>query len=154
MASGREHDKSILFWSVPYGLVIATFLGLKIGAIASVAFLISGLWLSPDLDTNSLALKRWGPFRIIWWPYKKLFKHRSIFTHGLIIGSLLRIFYLLNLLIISIKILGLADILNFWETVNLIYLTITNYNFEFIIIFASIEASCFVHIAKDGDPMF
>ena len=154
MASGREHEKSILFWSVPYGLVIATFLGFKIGAIAFGAFLIGGLWLSPDLDTNSLALNRWGPFRIIWWPYKTLFKHRSFFSHGLIIGSLLRVFYLLNLLILSIKILEIVNILNFWETINIIYLITRSYSFEFIMILASIEASCFIHIAKDGDPIF
>jgi uncharacterized metal-binding protein len=46
-----------------------------------------------DLDTNSRPYNRWFIFKMIWIPYQLLFKHRSIFTHGLIIGTLIRVIY-------------------------------------------------------------
>lgn len=47
----------------------------------------------PDLDINSRQYQRWGPLRIIWWPYKSLFSHRSPFTHGIFLGTIVRIIY-------------------------------------------------------------
>jgi uncharacterized metal-binding protein len=58
------------------------------------AYLFSGLLLSNDLDTQSRIYKRWGPLRLIWYPYQRLVTHRSILSHGILIGPLLRIAYL------------------------------------------------------------
>ncbi len=57
------------------------------------AHLVSGLLFSCDLDIDSLEYKRWGPLRIIWWPYKEAVPHRSWISHGLIVGPLLRLAY-------------------------------------------------------------
>jgi uncharacterized metal-binding protein len=57
------------------------------------AYLFSGFWLSDDLDTRSLCYKRWGFFRFLWWPYRKMVPHRSWLSHGLGIGPLLRVVY-------------------------------------------------------------
>lgn len=65
-------------------------------AIASYTF--SGIWLSSDLDTNSSAYRRWGPLRFLWYPYQKLVPHRSWISHGLGVGPLLRVIYLLGVL--------------------------------------------------------
>ncbi len=51
--------------------------------------------LGPDLDTRSIHYKRWGLLRWIWIPYRGSLKHRSIFSHGPIIGTLLRVVYVL-----------------------------------------------------------
>ncbi|MDW8106127.1 MAG: metal-binding protein [Armatimonadota bacterium] len=64
--------------------------------IASYTF--SGIWLSSDLDTHSSAYRRWGPLRVIWYPYQKLVPHRSWISHGIGIGPLLRVAYLLGML--------------------------------------------------------
>ena len=34
-----------------------------------------GLHISPDLDTHSIAIKRWGILQRLWWPYQKLIPH-------------------------------------------------------------------------------
>jgi uncharacterized metal-binding protein len=58
------------------------------------AYLFSGLFLSNDLDTQSRIYKRWGPIRVVWYPYQRLVAHRSILSHGILIGPLLRVLYL------------------------------------------------------------
>jgi len=57
------------------------------------AYLFSGLWLSDDLDTKSVAYRRWGPLRVLWLPYQKLVPHRSWISHGIGVGPLLRVVY-------------------------------------------------------------
>jgi len=57
------------------------------------AYLFSGIWLSDDLDTNSLAYKRWGVVRFLWWPYRILVPHRSWLSHGIAVGPLVRAIY-------------------------------------------------------------
>lgn len=70
--------------------------------IAPLAFLVggivfSGLLLSADLDIDSKQYRRWGVFRVFWWPYQKLVPHRSWVSHNFLIGPLLRAAYLLLL---------------------------------------------------------
>lgn len=59
----------------------------------SAAHLVSGLLFSCDLDIDSIEYERWGPLRVIWWPYKETVPHRSWLSHGLVIGPLLRLAY-------------------------------------------------------------
>ena len=47
----------------------------------SMAYIFATLFLSPDLDISSKPYKRWGVLRILWWPYKELFKHRGLSHH-------------------------------------------------------------------------
>lgn len=61
--------------------------------IATAAFLFGGLMFGPDLDTQSTPYARWGLFRIIWFPYRSVFKHRSRWSHGLVFGTLFRVVY-------------------------------------------------------------
>ena len=39
---------------------------------------LHGLSISPDLDTTSRPTRRWGPLRVLWWPYRTLLRHRSL----------------------------------------------------------------------------
>lgn len=95
MPSGRTHD-SITLWSLP--IVAATTFGLtqngNLTLLVSGGFLFAGLMFGPDLDIYSQQYKRWGILRWIWLPYRRSLKHRSIFSHGAIIGTIGRIFYL------------------------------------------------------------
>jgi uncharacterized metal-binding protein len=60
----------------------------------SSGFLVSGLIFGPDLDLYSIHYKRWGKLRWLWQPYQQALKHRSIWSHGPIIGTIGRIIYL------------------------------------------------------------
>jgi len=50
--------------------------------------------LGPDLDIYSVQYTRWGPLRWIWLPYQIAIKHRSPYSHGPVIGTVLRVIYL------------------------------------------------------------
>jgi uncharacterized metal-binding protein len=95
MPSGITHDR-ITLWTLPC-ITVGTYLLTRHGEITlllSGGFLFSGLMFGPDLDIYSLQYKRWGILRGIWRPYRRLCRHRSIFSHGPIFGTLFRVFYL------------------------------------------------------------
>lgn len=95
MPSGRTHD-SITLWSLP--IVALTTFGLtqsgNLTVLVSGGFLFAGLMFGPDLDIYSQQYKRWGILRWIWLPYRRSLRHRSIFSHGAIIGTIGRVLYL------------------------------------------------------------
>jgi uncharacterized metal-binding protein len=103
MPSGQTHDR-ITLWTVPLVSGIAYFLTQngKLALILAGGFLFSGLMFGPDLDIYSVQYKRWGWFRWIWIPYRSAIRHRSQLSHGLIIGTILRLLYIsLIILILS-----------------------------------------------------
>ena len=63
MASGQQHDRATCWLALPYGLLWWPWLGPLGTVVSALAFLIGGLWLSPDLDTNSRPYQRSGPQR-------------------------------------------------------------------------------------------
>lgn len=98
MPSGKTHNR-INFIFLPVfllGLVITGFTSFKYAFIFSIGYVFGTLYLDPDLDIKGKSFKRWGFLNFIWVPYQKLFPHRSIFTHGLFIGDICRIIYLLG----------------------------------------------------------
>lgn len=72
----------------------------------SISYLFATFFLSPDLDTKSRPYKRWKILRILWWPYRIIFKHRG-FSHNIIVGPLT---ILLNLALIVFAFLLLTGI--------------------------------------------
>lgn len=95
MASGKNHDRAIYFCS-PVVLALGSYYwGLELGLIAASAHVLGGLFLSPDLDLVSRPYKRWGLLRFIWIPYQRLIpRHRHWLSHGVIVGSIVRLLYL------------------------------------------------------------
>jgi uncharacterized metal-binding protein len=63
----------------------------------------------PDLDINSRQFQRWGWFKWLWRPYQTSLNHRSFLSHGPIIGTALRLLYLLTWLAV---LLGLSLIID------------------------------------------
>jgi uncharacterized metal-binding protein len=61
--------------------------------LGTATMLFGGLMFGPDLDTHSKQYTRWGILRWLWYPYKKLFPHRSHWTHGLLWSTWLRVGY-------------------------------------------------------------
>lgn len=84
--------------TIIYGLFIASILG--------SCYFFAGKMFSGDLDLVSMQSKSWGLFRFIWIPYRKMFSHRSSWTHGIFLGTVFRIIYLATW--IFIPLLGLA----------------------------------------------
>ncbi|MBC6473763.1 MAG: metal-binding protein [Hormoscilla sp. GM102CHS1] len=109
MPAGHTHDR-ITLWTLPAvtGLVfLLTGGNSELALLVTAGYFFSGLMLSPDLDLRSRPFSRWGWFKWIWVPYQKTIKHRSIFSHGPIIGTTLRVVYLACWLSLVV-ILGLA----------------------------------------------
>ncbi len=167
MASGRSHDQATRRLALPFGLLWAPWLGLVGVAVAAGAFLVGGLWLSPDLDTRSRATQRWGPLGWLWWPYRRGLSHRSLFSHSPVIGTAGRLIYLaLALLLAALVIQGLSalaagsaplrsgdlaaagqaaahSLASLWQQQRPLILAAL----------LGLEASSWLHLLQDGDPM-
>lgn len=68
--------------------------GWQVGVTCGLAFAFAGYMFNGDLDLLSTPYKRWGPFRGIIWPYLKVMPHRSLFSHGPLIGTAVRMIWL------------------------------------------------------------
>lgn len=95
MPSGRTHD-SITLWSLPFvaGITFERTRSSSLTLLISGGFLFSGLMFGPDLDIHSQQYRRWGLLRWIWLPYRKGMRHRSLWSHGLFVGTIVRVVYL------------------------------------------------------------
>jgi uncharacterized metal-binding protein len=95
MPSGRTHD-SITLWSLPIvaGITFGLTQSGNLTLLVSGGFLFAGLMFGPDLDIYSQQYKRWGILRWIWLPYRRGLRHRSLISHGAIVGTIGRILYL------------------------------------------------------------
>ena len=136
--------------SLPLGASVGFALGWLDGVIAAAAFLIGGLWLSPDLDTRSNALRRWGQLAFIWWPYRRLIRHRSIWSHGPLIGTAVRLLYLLGWLTLVIILVPSLDL---EELAELAQRWIQNHTRTLLTISLALESSAWLHLVLDGDPL-
>ena len=104
MPSGTKHVwiSCLLLFIINGIITLTTQLNeVKLFCILTNIFLFSTFYLSPDLDTDSSVYHRWGYLKMLWWPYKKLCKHRQR-SHGIITGPIL---ILTNLCIILIPII-------------------------------------------------
>ncbi len=113
MPSGNTHDR-ITLWTLPWigGITALITHSSKLTLIVAGTYLFSGLMFGPDLDIHSIQYKRWGLLGFIWLPYRKMMAHRSIFSHGIIIGTVVRILYLLSFItIFAILIIGCAQLI-------------------------------------------
>ncbi len=96
MPSGRTHDR------VTYALALPVFVGvqmlwgdMRLSVVITAAMVFAGLMFGPDLDLYSRQYQRWGPLRFIWYPYILALGHRSRLSHGLMLGTLVRVLYFL-----------------------------------------------------------
>ncbi len=95
MPSGRVHLTFELA-TLPLWTAGGVFLGVGWDELVvfTASYAGSSLLLSPDLDlAESDATRRWGPLRLLWWPYTAAFKHRGL-SHSILLGPLTRVLYL------------------------------------------------------------
>jgi uncharacterized metal-binding protein len=153
MASGRAHDRATRLLALPFGLLWGPWLGWAGVAWAGLGFLLGGLLLSPDLDTRSNPTRRWGPLRLLWWPYRRCLAHRSLVSHSPLLGTAGRLAYLAVmalLLAAALQPLGLPALAWLEESVTGLW---QQHRPLLISALAGLEASNWLHLIQDGDPM-
>ena len=149
LATGRRHDQSIWILSLPLGITVGLVLGIKAALIATASCWAGGLWLSPDLDTRSNALRRWGALGFLWWPYRRLIPHRSLWSHGPLLGTTLRLAWLLTwCLIFTMAVPALSPALLLAALQQLTH----QHPQELIALLVGLEGSAWIHLILDGDP--
>ncbi len=95
MASGKNHDRiTLICLPLLAGMSLATTKNTDLTFWLASSFLFSGLMFGPDLDIHSQQYLRWGWLRWLWKPYQKSIRHRSLLSHGPIIGTILRLLYI------------------------------------------------------------
>ena len=132
MPSGRTHDAITFLLAVPAFAAVYMFThSLASAATIGGAFVFGGLMFGPDLDTVSRQYSRWFIFRFLWFPYRSFFKHRSRFSHGLILGAFIRVVYFMGALTLAAflaayiyatyaggKLPVLADFAHVWQPIG------------------------------------
>jgi uncharacterized metal-binding protein len=156
MPSGHTHDR-ITIWSIP-AVASATLIltrSSNVTLLVAGGFMFAGLMFGPDLDIYSRQFQRWGFLRWIWLPYQKSLRHRSFLSHGLIIGTTLRVVYLTTflgfvgilVLVIFAKLGNVA--LNWGEVWGTAGRTISIYYGEFLALFLGCELGAMSHSFSD-----
>ena len=141
MPNGKTHDKITLITTpiVAIGSYII-FKNYNETIIVTLSFLFASLMFNGDLDTNSSPYNRWFILKMIWIPYQLMFEHRSIFTHGILIGTVVRLIYV-GIIVIPILIYC------FHYDINSI-LCFVNTN-KFIIFVIGLEIGSSIHTISD-----
>ncbi len=163
MPSGRTHD-SITLWSLPLiaGSTFALTHSGNLTLLLSGGFLFSGLMFGPDLDIHSQQYRRWGVLRWMWLPYRKSMRHRSLLSHGIVIGTIGRVVYLglwgLGFAGLGILVSAIAQSQTDWSAIaqrNLSTLfqflidAIKNYSMEGIFLLIGFELGALSHSLSD-----
>ena len=156
MPSGATHDR-ITIWALPFiaGVTFWQTHSSGITLLVAGGFMFGGLMFGPDLDIYSIQYQRWGYFRFIWLPYQKSLRHRSFLSHGPLIGTTVRVFYLCVLITVAaIIILFTAEkLLNMtlsWQEVAKHLLDIINlHRTEFLALFVGLELGAMSHSISD-----
>jgi uncharacterized metal-binding protein len=138
MPNGSTHDIiTVAIAPVVAGVAYFATKDLKTTAIILVAYLFASLMFNGDLDTNSRPYNRWFIFKMIWIPYQLLFEHRSVFTHGLIIGTVIRVVYV-----------GLIPLIVLYFKGNLEIIRNIDYNL-LVLVFIGLESGSALHTISD-----
>lgn len=140
MASGKNHDRITALSTIPIALATLQNLPMDITLLVVAGNLAGGFLLSPDLDTRSTPYRRWLVLRGIWVPYRKLCgHHRSFWSHGPIVGTIIRVAWLLFPIAV-LGLLGFAPALKLLAGVDSIY---------FLAFLIGLELSALLHLLAD-----
>jgi len=156
MPSGKTHDR-VTLWSLPWlvGISFGITRSGELTLILAGGYLFSGLMFGPDLDIYSVQYKRWGILRHIWLPYQKTLRHRSKLSHGLIVGTVLRVVYLLTLVAligalgVAIAQLVVGFAWNWQDFATNVKTGLIRYRIEAIALFIGLELGAVSHILAD-----
>lgn len=156
MPSGATHDR-ITLWGLPVvtGITLGVTRNSSLTLLVAGGYLFSGLMLSPDLDLRSRPYQRWGWFRWIWIPYQKTTQHRSVLSHGLLIGTTVRVIYLIGwlaiafTLLVTILTLFQDEVWDWREGVRTIGKSLFTHRWYWLALFVGLELGAISHILSD-----
>jgi len=138
MPNGKTHDKITYFTTPVVGMLSYSITAdIKTTLILISTYFFASMMFNGDLDMNSRPYNRWFIFKMIWIPYQLIFYHRSFFTHGLIIGTVIRLLYL-----------GIIPFIIIWLKADLEVITSIDMNI-LILIFIGLESGSAVHTISD-----
>jgi len=118
MPNGKTHDRiTVVTTPIVIGLGFWICEDLVTTGIVSLSYVFASLMFNGDLDTNSRPYNRWWLLKMIWIPYQLMFTHRSIWTHGLVLGTVMRLLYVLAIPVLIIVIKGVEIPVMNWGVV-------------------------------------
>jgi len=136
MPSGKTHNIITATTTPIIGMVLYSIThDIKMTLIIVFSFLFSSLMFNGDLDIKSSVYNRWSFLKWIWYPYREIIPHRSIWSHGILIGTVIRLLYLAPIFILI------------WNCFNLNF-NILNWNY-IIFILIGLELGNSVHTISD-----
>jgi uncharacterized metal-binding protein len=138
MSSGATHDRVTLALTPIILGVSWYFLG-NLSILVGLAFIFSGLAFNGDLDINSQVYNRWFIFRWIWMPYQ-WFGHRSLWTHGILFGTIIRVLW------VGVPIVGIMSLMGYFP---LIVPFLVTYKLELILVLIGLELGNISHTFMD-----
>jgi len=147
MPGGKIHDKGTVYF-LPVGLIVGFAWGGVSGLLlVGASFLFAGFMFNGDLDhdVGATPYNRWGPLRCLWYPYMKVMPHRSIWSHGPILGTAFRLIYLLILALAALAIPTAMD----WVDLKVIAVFIVERWEPTLMIVAGLELGAFQHTLLD-----
>ncbi|MEA5581705.1 metal-binding protein [Nodularia harveyana UHCC-0300] len=156
MPSGGTHDR-ITLYTLPViaGVTLWQTRSSNLTLLVASGFMFSGLMFGPDLDIYSRQFQRWGYLRCIWRPYQKHLRHRSVFSHGPLIGTIIRVIYLgcvLGLVAIAFLLIGemLGILAVTWQDVVMgLGRSLVVYTTEYLALFLGLELGAMSHSLSD-----
>jgi len=138
MPNGATHDKITAYTTPVVGVLSYVITAdIKTTAILMLTYVFASMMFNGDLDTNSRPYNRWWLFKMIWIPYQLMFKHRSVFTHGIIIGTVVRLLYL-----------GMIPFIIFWAKDGLDYFLTLNMT-TMLTMLIGLELGSAIHTVSD-----
>jgi len=157
VSSGKSHDKingHVLYVAIIGLCVLLTYLTAGIDNSILLVLAMSGFYwgtycFGPDLDTRSLPYYRWKKLRFVWKPYQKMFSHRSIWTHGWVVGDLIRIGYILIVFFPLYAVMVVVLNVNVQQTNQAIWTHILTYRLFYVSFVSGIVLASSVHIVTD-----
>ncbi|WP_414530908.1 metal-binding protein [Nodularia chucula] len=156
MPSGGTHDR-ITLYTLPViaGVTLWQTRSSNLTLLVASGFMFSGLMFGPDLDIYSRQFQRWGFLRCIWRPYQKQLRHRSVWSHGPIVGTVIRVFYLGCLLwLVAIAFLLVGEIFGVvtltWRDLGGVFgRSLVVYTTEYLALFVGLELGAMSHSLSD-----
>ena len=93
MPDGRTHRMATLAGAAVTATAILWYSHNGRYALAHLAGWLVTLAINPDLDLNFKVVKRGldSVWKVVWWPYSRLAKHRSFISHFPIISTVIRL---------------------------------------------------------------
>lgn len=93
MPNSKTHNFAtgiLLIWTSP--IILNYFINGRLEILFFSTGLALTFYINPDLDL--VENRKWSLWKIYWFPYGKLISHRSIVSHGFILSTIIRFFYL------------------------------------------------------------